>query len=87
MRDGWLNTGDLAHLDPDCFIHLLGRAKDLIIRGGHNTAPAVIEDALLAHPAVAGASAVAAPPRMPEKSPSPTSPSPRTRPTIEWSFR
>jgi fatty-acyl-CoA synthase len=61
VRDGWLNTGDLAHVDPDGFIRLLGRAKDLIIRGGHNIDPAVIEDALLAHPAVTGASAVGRP--------------------------
>ena len=61
VRDGWLNTGDLARVDADGFIHLLGRAKDLIIRGGHNIAPAVIEDALLAHPAVTGASAVGRP--------------------------
>ncbi|MFE4519015.1 acyl-CoA synthetase [Kitasatospora sp. NPDC056783] len=61
VRDGWLDTGDLARVDPDGFIHLLGRAKDLIIRGGHNIDPAVIEDALLAHPAVTGASAVGRP--------------------------
>ncbi len=61
LRDGWLNTGDLAHLDADDFIHLHGRAKDLIIRGGHNIDPAVIEDALLAHPAVAAAGAVGRP--------------------------
>lgn len=61
VRDGWLNTGDLARVDADGFIHLRGRAKDLIIRGGHNIDPAVIEDALLAHPAVTGASAVGRP--------------------------
>ncbi|MFJ7057905.1 acyl-CoA synthetase [Streptomyces microflavus] len=61
VRDGWLNTGDLARVDPDGFIHLIGRAKDLIIRGGHNIDPAVIEDVLLAHPAVTGASAVGRP--------------------------
>ncbi|WP_030691386.1 acyl-CoA synthetase [Streptomyces globisporus] len=61
VRDGWLDTGDLARVDAEGFIHLLGRAKDLIIRGGHNIDPAVIEDALLAHPAVTGASAVGRP--------------------------
>ncbi len=50
VRDGWLNTGDLARVDRDGFIHLIGRAKDLIIRGGHNIDPATIEDALLQHP-------------------------------------
>ncbi|MCM1965882.1 acyl-CoA synthetase [Streptomyces sp. G1] len=61
VRDGWLNTGDLARVDKDGFIHLLGRAKDLIIRGGHNIDPNAIEDALLRHPHVTGASAVGRP--------------------------
>ena len=61
LVDGWLDTGDLGRVDPDGFVHLTGRAKDLIIRGGHNIDPAVIEDALLAHPAVTGAAAVACP--------------------------
>lgn len=61
LVDGWLDTGDLARLDDEGFIYLTGRAKDLIIRGGHNIDPAVIEDALLSHPAVSGASAVGRP--------------------------
>ena len=61
LRDGWLDTGDLARVDPDGFIHLAGRAKDLIIRGGHNIDPAVIENVLLAHPAVTAAQAVGRP--------------------------
>jgi acyl-CoA synthetase (AMP-forming)/AMP-acid ligase II len=48
VRDGWLDTGDLARLD-DGFVYLVGRAKDLIIRGGHNIDPAVIENTFLAH--------------------------------------
>ena len=60
LRDGWLDTGDLARVD-DGFVHLVGRAKDLIIRGGHNIDPAVIENALLAHPAVTAAQAVGRP--------------------------
>ncbi|WP_067713986.1 acyl-CoA synthetase [Nocardia yamanashiensis] len=59
--DGWLSTGDLAHIDADGFIHLHGRAKDLIIRGGHNIDPASIEDALLSHPQVSAAGAVGRP--------------------------
>ena len=43
-RDGWLNTGDLGSVDPDGYVYLTGRAKDLIIRGGHNIDPRVIED-------------------------------------------
>jgi fatty-acyl-CoA synthase len=61
VRDGWLDTGDLGHLDTDGFVYLTGRAKDLIIRGGHNIDPRVIEDALLRHPAVAAAAAVGSP--------------------------
>jgi fatty-acyl-CoA synthase len=61
LRDGWLDTGDLGSVDADGFIRLAGRAKDLIIRGGHNIDPATIEDALLAHPAVAAAAAVGRP--------------------------
>ncbi len=61
VRDGWLDTGDLGHLDTDGFVYLTGRAKDLIIRGGHNIDPRVIEEALLRHPAVAAAAAVGSP--------------------------
>ncbi|HEX3714049.1 MAG TPA: acyl-CoA synthetase [Trebonia sp.] len=61
LADGWLDTGDLARLDADGFIYLAGRAKDVIIRGGHNIDPAVIEDALLAHPQVTGAGVVGRP--------------------------
>jgi fatty-acyl-CoA synthase len=61
LVDGWLDTGDLGHVDEDGFVHLAGRAKDLIIRGGHNIDPATIEDALLAHPQVTAASAVGRP--------------------------
>jgi fatty-acyl-CoA synthase len=61
LREGWLDTGDLARVDGDGFVHLVGRAKDLIIRGGHNIDPAIIENALLAHPAVTAAQAVGRP--------------------------
>lgn len=61
LVDGWLDTGDLARIDSEGFIYLTGRAKDLIIRGGHNIDPATIEDALLQHPYVTGAAAVGRP--------------------------
>lgn len=61
LVDGWLDTGDLARIDEDGFVYLAGRAKDLIIRGGHNIDPAIIEDTLLAHPQVTAASAVGRP--------------------------
>jgi fatty-acyl-CoA synthase len=59
--DGWLITGDVGFLDKQGRLHLSGRAKDLIIRGGHNIDPKVIEDALGAHPAVELCAAVGAP--------------------------
>jgi fatty-acyl-CoA synthase len=61
VADGWLNTGDLARQDKDGYFWLSGRSKDLIIRGGHNIDPAVIEEALYTHPAVALAAAVGKP--------------------------
>lgn len=57
----WLNTGDLARQDADGYYWLCGRAKDLIIRGGHNIDPVVIEEALNRHPAVSIAAAVGQP--------------------------
>ena len=63
VRDGWLDTGDLGQVDDGGLVYLTGRAKDLIIRGGHNIDPKVIEDALLAHPAVRAAAAVGRPDR------------------------
>ncbi|KIU15481.1 acyl-CoA synthetase [Mycolicibacterium llatzerense] len=61
LVDGWLDTGDLAWIGDDDFVHLSGRAKDLIIRGGHNIDPVLIEDVLLAHPDVTGVAAVGRP--------------------------
>jgi fatty-acyl-CoA synthase len=63
VRDGWLNTGDLGSVDADGFVYLAGRAKDLIIRGGHNIDPRMIEEALLRHPAIRAAAAVGRPDR------------------------
>ena len=57
----YLRTGDLGRLDTDGYLWITGRAKDLIIRGGHNIDPAEIEEALLRHPAVAFAGAVGQP--------------------------
>ena len=57
----WLDTGDLARRDSDGYFWLTGRKKELIIRGGHNIDPAVIEEPLHRHPAVAIAAAVARP--------------------------
>ena len=58
---GYLRTGDLGRIDADGYVWITGRAKDLIIRGGHNIDPAQIEDVLMQHPAVAFAGAVGQP--------------------------
>jgi fatty-acyl-CoA synthase len=59
--DGWLITGDLGRVDPDGFIFVTGRAKDIIIRGGHNIDPILIEEPLLQFPDVLHAAAVGKP--------------------------
>ena len=57
----WFNTGDLGRQDADGYFWLTGRSRDLIIRGGHNIDPQMIEDAMYHHPAVAVAAAVGKP--------------------------
>ena len=57
----YLRTGDLGRIDADSYIWITGRAKDLIIRGGHNIDPAEIEEALLQHHDVAMAGAIGQP--------------------------
>jgi fatty-acyl-CoA synthase len=61
LADGWLDSGDLGRLDPQGYVWLTGRSKDLIIRGGHNIDPVIIEEALNRHPAVETAAAVGLP--------------------------
>jgi acyl-CoA synthetase (AMP-forming)/AMP-acid ligase II len=53
--NGWFRTGDEGFLDEDCYLHLSGRIKDIIIRGGENVAPHEVDEILLKHPAVAAA--------------------------------
>ncbi len=57
----YLRSGDLGRIDKDGYIWITGRAKDLIIRGGHNIDPATIEEALAAHPDVAFVGAIGQP--------------------------
>jgi fatty-acyl-CoA synthase len=61
LADGWLDSGDLGRLDAEGYVWLTGRSKDLIIRGGHNIDPVIIEEALNRHPAVETAAAVGLP--------------------------
>lgn len=57
----WMNTGDMGRMDEDEFFWLTGRKKELIIRGGHNIDPKLIEEPMHRHPAVALAAAVGRP--------------------------
>lgn len=60
-EDRFLRTGDLGRIDAQGYLFITGRAKDLIIRGGHNIDPALIEEALMGHPAVAFVGAIGEP--------------------------
>ncbi|GLS45670.1 class I adenylate-forming enzyme family protein [Methylobacterium brachythecii] len=59
--DGWLRTGDLGRFDADGFLAITGRIKDVIIRGGENISPALIERQLATHPAIRDCCVVGAP--------------------------
>ena len=61
IEGGWFNTGDLGMINTLGHIQLTGRAKDLIIRGGHNIDPQIIEDALMTHAEVIQAVAIGQP--------------------------
>ena len=61
IKDGWLHTGDVGHLDADGYLTLVGRSKEMIIRGGENIYPKEIEDVLAADPAVLEAAVIGVP--------------------------
>lgn len=61
LHDGWLDTGDLGAVSADGFVLITGRAKDIIIRGGHNIDPAAVEAVLRQHPSVIDAGVVGRP--------------------------
>ncbi len=61
VETGWVNSGDLGRLDADGYLWITGRAKDLIIRGGHNIDPQAIEEVFYGHPSVALAAVVGQP--------------------------
>jgi len=61
LRDAWFRTGDLARISPDGYVSIVGRKKELILRGGYSVVPGEVEAALLAHAAVAEAAVVGIP--------------------------
>ena len=58
IRDGWYHTGDLARMDRDGHVFIVGRKKELIIRGGFNVYPTEVENVLLEHPMISQAAVV-----------------------------
>ena len=60
-RAGWMHTGDLATMDPDGYLDIVGRAKDMVIRGGENVYPREVEEFLYSHPDVADVQVVGVP--------------------------
>jgi HIP---CoA ligase len=61
MHDGWLRTGDVGHIDDSGYVHISGRAKDMVIVGGFNVYPPEVEQVLSEHPSVSDAAAVGVP--------------------------
>ncbi|MEU1599088.1 long-chain fatty acid--CoA ligase [Streptomyces sp. NPDC005708] len=61
VRDGWFHTGDIGRVDQDGYFWIVGRKKDIIIRGGYNVYPREVEAVLYKHPAVADAAVVGLP--------------------------
>ena len=61
IRNGWLHTGDIGHIDEDGYVFITDRKKDMIIRGGENIFPREIENILYQHPAVMEAGVIGVP--------------------------
>jgi fatty-acyl-CoA synthase len=61
IRDGWMSTGDAAHMDEDGYVFIYDRVKDMIVTGGENVYPAEVENALFGHPAIADAAVIGVP--------------------------
>ncbi|WP_404816622.1 AMP-binding protein [Streptomyces thermolineatus] len=59
--DGWMHTGDLAVMNPDGYVNIVGRSKDMIIRGGENVYPREVEEFLYRHPAITDVQVVGVP--------------------------
>lgn len=61
LKDGWLYTGDMATIDPEGYVHIVDRKKDVIITGGENVYSIEVENVLYSHPAVLEAAVVGVP--------------------------
>jgi len=61
LRDGWMHTGDLAVMDDDGYVSIVGRIKDMVIRGGENIYPREIEEFLYTHPDIVDAQVIGVP--------------------------
>ncbi|MEZ5165515.1 MAG: AMP-binding protein [Acidimicrobiales bacterium] len=61
IQDGWFRTGDIVHIDEDGFVHIVDRAKDMVLRGGENVFCAEVEAAIYQHPNVAEAAVFGVP--------------------------
>jgi long-chain acyl-CoA synthetase len=84
FRDGWFKTGDLAQVDAESFVSIVGRKKDTILRGGYNVFPREVEDVILSHPAVAEAIVIGVPDeRLGQEVKAVVVPRPAARPTPE----
>jgi fatty-acyl-CoA synthase len=61
LRNGWMHTGDLAVMDSEGYLNIVGRIKDMVIRGGENVYPREIEEFLYTHPAIVDAQVIGVP--------------------------
>jgi len=59
--EGWMHTGDLATMDEDGYVRIVGRIKDMVIRGGENISPREVEEFLYRHPAISDAQVIGVP--------------------------
>ena len=60
-RNGWMHTGDLATMDADGYVNIVGRIKDMVIRGGENVYPREIEEFLYTHPDIVDVQVIGVP--------------------------
>jgi fatty-acyl-CoA synthase len=59
--DGWMHTGDLATMDDEGYVNIVGRSKDMVIRGGENVYPREVEEFLYGHPGIADVQVIGVP--------------------------